>query len=161
MMKKILLSTICCMIMFIGTVMVCSAQIAPERVALGGIQVGATMGYVKSIYGEPSWSESSFDRMFGQTLTTHHYGETLSIVYTENGRVNDIRSTGNNGFATPDGVRVGMNVGALQKVYGQSDDVVNSSNTRFYAMQGAPYVGIRFDFKGGKITQIWVADFGW
>ena len=137
----------------------CSAQIASERVALGGIQVGATIDYVKSIYGEPSRIESAYVGMLDETITTHHYGETLSIAYDEQRRVHGIRSTGNNGFATPDGVSVGMDVSVLQKVYGKSDDVVPSKTTRYYAMKGVPYIGIRFDFNAGKITQIWVAAF--
>ena len=114
------------------------------------IQVGATMGDVKNIYGEPSWSESSYDRMSGYTITAHHYGDTLSIEYTEAGKVYGIRSNGNNGFATPDGIRVGMDVNVLQKVYGQSDGVVTSESTRYYAMRGKPYIGMRFVFQAGK-----------
>ena len=110
MMKKILLSTICCMIMFIGTVM---ASVPASELAIGGIGIGASGSYVRSVYGNPddvksySWGE------------IWKYG-SFELVF-EKDTVLSLKSVGNNGLSTPAGLAVGMKIGTAYDLYGKAD----------------------------------------
>ena len=137
----------------------CFAKIAPERIALGGIGVGMSMNYVKGVYGEPDRVKTDYSAYWEEELTTHYYGETLEIVYNESDRVQRVCTKGNNGVVTPDGVRVGMSVGVLKRIYGKSDDIQEYETSRHYKSMTSDNFGIRFDLKEGKITQITVTMF--
>ena len=93
-----------------------SAEIAPEQAALGGITLGAPTSYVRSIYGTGSVS-----REHG-VLTYRYHGASVSF-WSENGpgKVMNIDTWKNNGFATPAGVTVGMSSSILYDLYGQPD----------------------------------------
>jgi len=110
MMKKILLLTICCMIVFIGTVM---ASVPASELAIGGIGIGASGSYVRSVYGNPddvksySWGE------------IWKYG-SFELVF-EKDTVLSLKSVGNNGLSTPAGLAVGMKIGTAYDLYGKAD----------------------------------------
>lgn len=68
------------------------ASVPDSEISLGGIYFGASMQYVKSIYGAPD-------------------KKVITVYVSEN-----------NGFATPAGVIVGMDYTVPQKLYGAPDN---------------------------------------
>lgn len=68
------------------------ASVPDSEISLGGIYFGASMQYVKSIYGTPD-------------------KKVITVYVSEN-----------NGFATPAGVIVGMDYTVPQKLYGAPDN---------------------------------------
>ena len=68
------------------------ASVPDSEISLGGIYFGASMQYVKSIYGTPD-------------------KKVITVYVSEN-----------NGFATPAGVIVGMDYTVPQKSYGAPDN---------------------------------------
>ena len=92
------------------------AELSPDRIALG-VQLGAKFEEVKGVFGVP-------DKVTKKEIKSEEYGDFVEskYIYGNNSVVvsffNDnawrIESNSNNGWATPDGVTVGM---ALQGVY--------------------------------------------
>ena len=110
--------------------------LAPEEAALGGITAGAPMSYVRSVYGEPTYSKNVYDGEVEEDLIRWDYGKGTTIFFRRaTGEVRDVIVTANNGFSTPAGAYVGMDASVLQQLYG---DDYNA---------GSPYL----DFCGGHL----------
>jgi len=118
-MKRIFTLTIC---FLIALSTACFARALPNsEFSLGGICVtsGVTMSYVRSVYGSPTLvSDDGFTR-------TYRYGSTVTLkAWKTNAgeeRVNYVKTTANNGFATPAGLTVGMSKSTMQGLYGVED----------------------------------------
>ena len=90
-----------------------------ERMALGGIHVGDTMENVKSILGNPDSKDYGYSQMAEKKVATWAYGNSASIHFFENNGeyyVQIVKVDADNGFATPDGIKVGMDEKALKIV---------------------------------------------
>ena len=167
-MKKkafMLVLTIACIL-----VATCFAEKAPmnqnpvplphERMALGGIHVGDTMEIVKSILGDPDSQESGYSQMSENKYATWKYGDSASIHFFENNGeyyVQIVKADADNGFATPDGIKVGMDEKALKKAYGEPYFYVAAKNgAAQYRYRNDRYSQVEFVFqvKDGKITNI-------
>ena len=94
-----------------------SAHIATEEIALGGIPAGGSFEYMKSVYGEP---ESLQKR---ESYYQYRYGDSV-LVFVLGDKVMSIKTTADNGFATPAGITVGMNISQAEKVYGKPDTIL-------------------------------------
>ena len=94
--------------------------------SIGGIQIGSSEEYVKSIYGEPKRIE--YDRSLngtnnqGSTAYTYIYGDTFKILFCGNNTIpmqaGEIISTANNGIKTEAGLSVGDNESRIIALYG-------------------------------------------
>ena len=94
--------------------------------AIGGVQIGSSEEYVKSIYGEPERIE--YDQNLngtnnqGSTVYTYVYGGTFKILFCGNNaipmQVGEISSTANNGIKTEAGLTVGDNESRIKALYG-------------------------------------------
>lgn len=126
---------------------ICSAEIEPSRCAIGGIRIGSTKEHVQSIYGKP-------------TSVQHYYwiyGKSFTIGFNEHSNTClEIFCNGNNGLATPDGVKVGMDASILHKVYGTEDlaakDYYSNDDVKVYYSPGTDqHEMLVFWVKDGKI----------
>lgn len=81
------------------------AMIKPEQAAIGGVKVGNNMSYVRSVYGEPT---AHYVIHNYYPVDDFRYGSTVRIVAASSGMILNVEITGNNGWSTPDDVRVGM-----------------------------------------------------
>ena len=131
-----------------------------ERMALGGIHVGDTMENVKSILGDPDSKDYGFSQMAEKKVATWTYGNSASIYFSENNGeyyVQIVKVDADNGFATPDGIKVGMDEKALKKAYGEPYFYVASKNgAAQYRYRNDRYSQVEFVFQvmNGKITNI-------
>ena len=131
-----------------------------ERMALGGIHVGDTMENVKSILGAPDSQETGYSQMSENKFAIWKYGDSASIHFFEhNGEyyVQIVKADADNGFSTPDGIKVGMDEKALKKAYGEPYFYVASKNEAAqYRYRNDRYSQVEFVFqvKNGKITNI-------
>ena len=126
-------------------------SISRADIAIGGISLGATENYVRSIYGEPDKiSYDSNSRRAGPiNRKTFRYGTSFFVVFdTDNNAVWEVKSTGNNGLKTPVGFTVGMNLSEVRKYYGQGRGDEN------HLAYNANWHNIMFTAKNGKITEI-------
>ena len=127
-MKKILLSVLSCVIMFAGTAI---ASVPASELAIGGIGIGASGSYVRSVYGNPddvksySWGE------------IWKYGSFELVI--EKGTVLSLKSMGNNGLGTPAGLAVGMKIGNAYELYGEADSQGSSQTELVRHPKGCDY----------------------
>ncbi len=131
-----------------------------ERMALGGIHVGDTSEVVKSILGEPDSQEYGYSQMTEKKFAIWEYGNSATIHYFEkNGEyfVQIVKVDADNGLATPDGIKVGMDEKALKKAYGEPYFYIASKNgSAQYRYRNDRYSQVEFVFQAmnGKITNI-------
>lgn len=114
-MKKIKIALLTFILLF-GFATQSFAELSVNRIALG-VQLGATMSQVKNVFGAPdrTTKEQVKSEAYGDFVeTTMIYGSDSLVVKFYNDNAWRIESNSNNGWATPDGVTVGM---ALQGVY--------------------------------------------
>ena len=159
-MKKMVMSLLLGATLAAGSA-VCGAEgidwITPQDMSLGGVEPGMSLSYVESIYGPM------------QEIKSHHvdhllgYGDTVKIVPSADGTsVKAVLVKGNNGWATPAGVTVGMDASILQKIYGTGEvDPTKHKARRMpgydyytYWQAGDPLHYLTFAVKDGKIAYI-------
>ena len=128
--------------------------------ALGGLHVGDTTDTVKSILGEPDSQEYGYSQMTEKKYAVWTYGNAATINYFENNGeyfVQIVKVDADNGFATPDGIKVGMSEKALKQVYGEPYFYISShEGTGQYRYRNDRYSQVEFVFQvmNGKITNI-------
>ena len=131
-----------------------------ERMALGGVHVGDTMENVKSILGDPDSKDYGYSQMAEKKVATWAYGNSASIYFFENNGeyyVQIVKVDADNSFATPDGIKVGMDEKALKKAYGEPYFYVASKNgAAQYRYRNDRYSQVEYVFQvmNGKITNI-------
>lgn len=139
-----------------------------NQLSLGGIEIGASKGYVHTIYGEPDSMKTNYtDTPYGTTRIDHteNYGNSVSIDYfgivgrypiTDSSRVFSIKVTANNGWATEQGVTVGMDESKVREIYGNrfSKFVDEDGITCYdYSANHSP-MGYAFGIKNHKVVFI-------
>ena len=145
MMKKMLLSVITGSMILAGST--CSAT--ADQLVLGGIQYGASISAVESAYGAPRKSEREM-KPYGDKVE-YKYGNTLEFEFL-NGKVVKIKADDYSDAKTKAGIGLGMDAAALKNAYG-APDAIHEEDHIYYAagMQG---IGLKFEVKYGKITDI-------
>ena len=133
---------------------ICSAQIADNRFFLGGLTVGSQMSDAIKIYGFPNKTKNAYDPM--HDVFDHYWGNgSLWISEGNDGTIHRIFINADNGIATIDGVKVGMNPNVIFKVYGKSDLTYNDdAGTKYYVYSKKGNVDLQFAVKNGKIFAI-------
>ena len=127
----------------------CSATIPADQLVLGGIQYGAAISAVESAYGAPRKSEREM-KPYGDKVE-YKYGNTLKFEFL-NGKVVKIKADDYSDAKTKAGIGLGMDAAALKNAYG-APDAIHEEDHIYYAagMQG---IGLKFEVKYGKITEI-------
>lgn len=121
-MKKIRMITLCFILIF-GLASLAYAELPANRIALG-VQLGATVSQVKNVFGVPdrTTKERVKSEAYGDfTETTMIYGNNSIVVKFYDGNVWRIESNSDNGWATPDGVKVGMSLKDMVARVGKED----------------------------------------
>lgn len=146
----------------------CFAQLSSSQTALGGITVLEPISSVIGTYGTPSYSEGT-EIKYGNPATVIIYKTSEYAINEGMGNrtpiVGSITVTANNGFATPDGITVGMDVSTLENVYGSADKVYPASRAPYtvpkniecdevYIYFGAHAHNFAFYVENGKIVGI-------
>lgn len=134
------------------------ASVPDAEVSIGGIPYGASMDYVRSIYGAPAKvSTTSRHPLWRGQVDTYHYGTTMDVVFCNTAMVHaDCR--GNNGWGTPAGITVGMTKETVLRLYGEPDS--EGKGSFFYQSESNGDHGIKFMFDdAGKIKSIHVGAF--
>ena len=141
-----------------STMSAASASVPDEEVSLGGIPYGASMDYVRGIYGAPSKvSTTSQHPLWRGWVDTYHYGASVDVIFCNAAMVH-ADCKGNNGWATPAGITVGMTKETVLRLYGEPDS--QGKGSFFYQSESNGNLGIKFLFNGaGKITSIHVGAF--
>ena len=147
MMKKMLLSVITGSMILAGST--CSATVPADQLVLGGIQYGASISAVEKAYGMPRKSEREM-KPYGDKVE-YEYGNSLEFEFL-NGKVVKIKADDFSDAKTKAGIGLGMDAAALKNAYG-APDAIHEEDHIYYAagMQG---IGLKFEVKYGKITEI-------
>ena len=90
---------------------ICSATIAPDKIALGRAVPGMNINHLISIYGQPMYRD-------GKELTFRNFEVELDD--DDNSIVREIK-TKSGAIATPSGVRVGQSESVLYQAFGNPD----------------------------------------
>lgn len=124
------------------------AQIASERIAIGGVGPGCTADYVKSVYGEPSTTESHTGGV------SYNYNGGFIVSFDE-GMTQVLSATcTTDNLSTPDGVSVGMEASALSHRYGTADHVYTFNDKTLYVYDGLQGGRLAFDVQNFYIISI-------
>ena len=163
-MKKIRIAVLCFVLLF-GFMSQAFAQLTANRIALG-VQLGATFSQVKNVFGVPdrTTKEKVKSEAYGDfTETTMVYGNNSIVVKFYDEHAWRIESNSNNGWATPDGVTVGMPLQGMYDRLGKEDIKSPAENgetlywynhdTKSQENRGNLYVFV----KGGRVSRIVIA----
>ena len=159
-MKKMLAGVLAGAMMFAGGNAVSAGETAwmtASDVSVGYVQPGMSMDEVRNIYGPLKGTTTHYDK------NALGYGDTVKIIPTADGNaVKSILVEGNNGWATPAGITVGMSIDEVTKIYG--DGSVNPVKHKSHHMPGFDYytyfpasdhmIYLTFAAKDGKVAYI-------
>ena len=142
----------------------------PQQLVIGGISLRNTRAYFEQVYGPADFCSSKKQYAHGRVYyydKTYHYGNSLAVKYFEDNRdsqIYEIKVTANNGFATIDGVTVGMPEKVLRAVYGapttlqaespSKDGKMENKEYIYYGVGGSCLQYFRFTVRDGVIKEI-------
>ena len=141
-----------CILSLNGSICSAAKVFNADQAAIGGISVGSSTEYIKSIYGEPN--SIHVDENTQDTDTqTWYYGDTFLIDFV-NGIASCVVTSGSNGLATPAGVSVGMKKKTMKSKYGSPKTTEKYGNRAIYTYQTDNGVGMVFIVRDGIISEI-------
>ena len=125
---------------------------------LGGFTVGSSYSAMVRMYGQPTQDEHVIE-----DICNARYGNTVEISYSNySKKIQSIEVTANNGWKTPSGLAVGMNISRALDMYGEPDYKTSSSVKTAYCYfhRDRNYLDygffILFNKESGKILQLGV-----
>lgn len=132
------------------------ALIPDDAVEVGGLQPGYTLEYMESIYGQPVLDKVQPCNLPAFSKYTYKYGDTVSIFSIGGKAIFSIKTTANNGWATPAGVTVGMDKSVLHDIYSKEDHIFQRNGITYYEYYVHPsgMRGLIFGIKNNKIVSI-------
>ena len=121
------------------------ATVRADQVTLGDLPPGMKVSQVKDIYGEPHQTEGDKWIYRGFYIEVNDRHSRVEEIVTEDG-----------GFATADGIIVGMSEEALNKAYGKADKLeVDSYDVKEYEYYSSDRkYKMEFKVRNGIITKI-------
>ena len=133
---------------------VCFAY-TPLEFSLGGLTLNNTYGDVIKMYGKPTTNPGGYSQMVSNVIM---YGSNVEIGFLGE-KIRYIVTTADNGWATPAGVYVGMNINEVIRIYGA--DFTMRERTfedipAFMRESGKPY--FEYEWTGAKYSWSQVAD---
>lgn len=133
----------------------CYAKISPDRIAIGGIYIGASESYVKNLYGYPKEIRREYDKNWDGFVHRYTYGNSLHInFYESNNLAHSVTTTGNTGLSTPDGLKVGSDEYLIQEKYGSPDYVSNGIVSNYNYLSTTGNEKLMISTQNGHITWI-------
>ena len=125
----------------------CSAVIATDKIAIGGIQPGMTPEELIKIAGQPDRKSHDKDEWY--------YDGAFKVEFNDHTGLIDEIKTRYNTVATPDGIFVGYNENILTQIYGTADKVKRKDNYIVYTYYNADHSRqIKFTTTNGIIDKI-------
>lgn len=121
-MNTILKAAIFCAALAAGGI--AEAELAPERLSLGGITVGSTEDYLNAVYFDsPKTVTRAVDKVQNIGVREYNYGGSFYVTVREDtGAVLRLFSIGrHNNIATKDGITVGSTMQDVITAYGYPD----------------------------------------
>lgn len=155
-MKKILLL----MMLLLSLSSVVSAKISDDRIAIGGICAGQTPSQVQAVYGNPV-------RNSGDYWYYNKSDSTQFEIFFENNAVSHVRTAGNTGLATPDGIKVGSSKDDVVTAYGKPDFLLQGGGNkthpdsqfyRYFPTSGRT-IWLNFEVRYGKVLKMEIATY--
>lgn len=119
--RKIFVALIFILAAFVGgnlvTKNICSASMPYNEMSLGGITYESTYSDLIRTYGRPTYQNPGVEHE-----AECHYGNDVKIFYNSfQNKINTVIVTANNGWATPRGLTVGMNISTALDLYGSPE----------------------------------------
>ena len=160
-MKKIFLSILMASIIFANNNLT-EAKIDDSQCKLGGITPGIKLTEVIKVFGQPDKLDIN-DEPMNRDAYYVYYGKSVMITLFRGSvdaqwkntelkgkeRVQGVTTSANNGFETPDGVKVGMSASDLNQIYGKPDYVAGNMH-----MYNGYFYGLKFWINNEKISAI-------
>ena len=126
MLKKFFIATIMSVLVVVGQVNLCDAMPRSEMY-LGRFTIGfsrdktfvadESFSAMVRVYGQPTRNEHALEVTY-----VAHYGNTVEVSYSNySDKIQSIEVTANNGWKTPSGLAVGMNISRALDMYGEPD----------------------------------------
>lgn len=157
-MKKMLASMAAGAMILAGSALASAGEaswMGSDDVSLGGMQPRMSLEYVQEVYGPMKPTSTHYNK------NAVGYGDTVKIIPTSDGTaVKSILVSGDNGWATPAGITVGMKVEEVVKIYG--DGSVHPTRHKSHHMHGYDYytyfpgsdhsIYLTFAAKDGKVA---------
>lgn len=135
-----------------------AARLPDSDYALGDIQYGNSVDYVKSVYGEPDFVEyhEGTPGSGDIPLWIYHYGDSFVVcIETTHQQVSALMTTADNGIATPRGIHVGSSLSDIQRAYGPLPRASRASQGYCYSY-GWGLISLDFYVSGkGEVYKIW------
>lgn len=120
---------------------VMTGPVPDSEASLGGITLGSSMSYVRSVYGAPTDRIPTKD-FTHQDAFSNIYGNSFYVIeYPEDNSVEELYVTANNGLATPMGIAVGVPKSTVDKLYGEGRFVQGSYR---YLTQDGKMIQIKY-----------------
>lgn len=134
-----------------------TAWMTADDVSVGWMQPRMSLEEVQKVYGPMKKTTTHYNK------NALGYGDTVKIIPASDGQtVKSILVTGNNGWATPAGITVGMSIDEVKKIYG--DGSVHPVRHQSHHMPGFDYytyfpaadhmIYLTFAAKEGKVAYI-------
>ena len=131
-------------------------ELATNRIAIGGIELGATPERVRSIYGAPSNVRKLYGRDLsywnGKSGEEWFYGNSFRLGFID-GHLMLAGVTSKNGIKTPDGISVGDGAEKIYRAYGRAAKYAETPEGKLYAYKNG-YNYLSFKLAGDKIISI-------
>ena len=156
MLRKLFVAAIMSVLVVVGQINLCGAM--PYReMFLGGFTVGSSYPEMVRAYGQPVRDKSHAEDNY-----SCHYGNSVEIGYNgTSNKIQHITVTANNGWKTPSGLAVGMNISDALDMYGEPDYKEIGANKTAYChfhRDRKNYLDygfvILFNNKSGKILEL-------
>lgn len=131
-------------------------DMATNRIALGGIELGATPERIRSIYGTPDGIKKLAGRDLsfwgGNSGEFWLYGDLFGITFID-GHALLITSSAKNGIKTPDGISVGDSAEKLYRTYGRAAKCGANKDGKLYSYKNGHRI-LSFTVRDDKIISI-------
>ena len=155
MLTKFFVAAVMSVLVVVGQISFCNAMSYGEMY-LGGFTVGSPYSEMKRTYGEPVQDEGHAENNY-----TARYGDSVQIGYNKvRGKIQLITVKADNGWKTPSGLAVGMNISDALDICGNADYTSAGANKTaycyFHRRGGRIDFGfiILFNNKSGKILEL-------
>ena len=128
------------------------AAVSQDALVVGGIEYGASEGYVRSVYGAPREVETKYSTIYeGEQATEWEYGSGFDITFVD-GIVRRVEIGERNGIQTKARIAVGTDLNALIAVYGQPDAI--HGDHYIYFADNSRTIGLSFEIENNRVDEI-------
>ena len=121
------------------------AAVQPEDILLGGIRPRMTYQEIIDRYGPPTREERGYAQLVHRVI---YYGDSVEIGFTgrnADGKALYVTVTGDNGWRTPTGIYVGMQLEEAIEICGHDYRMITPPPRRPADSRNSPFYDMRWD----------------